>query len=496
MPTSLKAWHLNLQPLTKREIMHMATGTQFEKLEKIKTCIREERDYFRDNYRRYQEFRNFVFRTSLSEADRQLFKLLSKPQIEFNIMEAYISRLRGEFSKQEPSLSMRSSDGVDNLDPALIELIDGYLRHIIFSSNKDNMEYDIYTDVLSGGFSCMKVYTEYVNEMSMDQNICIGRVFDPTLTGFDKAARISHQGDGKFAFEIYPKTRDDVESEYGSKYVKDLKFMRDAGNSIGGFNWSYKNSNEDVMMVADYYEKKIIKGKIVRLTDNSVMTVKDYDKFSESFVYNSIEQPPVPVGKPRDTEFVTIDRYIITEKDIIDKQSTDFKYLPLVFVDGNSVILRKQDGGPAEQFCRPYVYHAKGVQQLKNFAGVTLANELENLVQHKFVVSKEAIPEDYLEAYENVQKANVLIYNQFYKGDPQMRLDPPNAVPRVPIPQEITSTFSMADQVTQAILGSYDASLGINNNQLSGVAITEGATQSNASAIRYIVRYLKAWNQV
>jgi hypothetical protein len=48
----------------------------------------------------------------------------------------------------------------------------------------------------------------------------------------------------------------------------------------------------------------------------------------------------------------------------------------------------------------------------------------------------------------------------------------------------------------QSILGSYDASLGINNNQLSGVAIVEGATQSNAAAMPYVVSFLQSLNQV
>ena len=40
-------------------------------------------------------------------------------------------------------------------------------------------------------------------------------------------------------------------------------------------------------------------------------------------------------------------------------------------------------------------------------------------------------------------------------------------------------------------MGSYDASLGINNNQLSGVAIVEGATQSNSAAMPYVVGFMQ-----
>ena len=65
----------------------------------------------------------------------------------------------------------------------------------------------------------------------------------------------------------------------------------------------------------------------------------------------------------------------------------------------------------------------------------------------------------------------------------------------MPIPNEILAGFMEADKTIQNILGSYDASLGINNNQLSGVAIQEGATQSNATAMPYVMNFMAALNQ-
>jgi hypothetical protein len=66
----------------------------------------------------------------------------------------------------------------------------------------------------------------------------------------------------------------------------------------------------------------------------------------------------------------------------------------------------------------------------------------------------------------------------------------------MPPPTEVISTFTLVDQMAQSILGSYDASLGINDNQLSGTAIVEGATQSNAAAMPYVVGFLQALSQV
>ena len=58
--------------------------------------------YFHDNAKRYRDFYIMVFKTALSQEDRDNLHLIGKPAIEFPILEAYISRLRGEFSKQQP----------------------------------------------------------------------------------------------------------------------------------------------------------------------------------------------------------------------------------------------------------------------------------------------------------------------------------------------------------------------------------------------------------
>jgi hypothetical protein len=88
--------------------------------------------------------------------------------------------------------------------------------------------------------------------------------------------------------------------------------------------------------------------------------------------------------------------------------------------------------------------------------------------------------------------ANVYVFNSTYEGNPDQPIN--NAIreyQKPPAPPEIMQTFGSADSLVEQILGSYDASLGINNNQLSGVAIVEGATQSNSAAMPYVVGFMQ-----
>lgn len=467
-----------------------------ELLCKIKGDIKDYHLYFKDNFERYDHFMRFVFHSSLSADDISLMQELGKPQLEFNILEPHISRKLGEFSRYEPAFSVRQADGVDEVDPQLIEVVESSMRAILFDSNRDNMEYDVFKEVLGGGFSGIRVYTEYASDRSFHQNIKLRKVYDPTLTGFDKLARASHKGDGNYAYELYPKSREDFESEYGKKYTEKMSFTRE----LGGFNWSFvSEKGKEIVLVGDFFKKKTKEGKIVQLIDGRVMTDDEYQENIERWKKQTDVMVQIPgiVGKPRKTKFTTIEHYIICENDILLKEDTDYKYLPIIFVDGNSAMIKRDNSGPTCQMTRPYVYHAEGIQKLKNFSGITLANELESMVQSRFMASKESIPAEYKDGWMEPQKPSILIYNSFKDDNPDVPLQMPQVIPRSGAPPEIMSTFGMSDEMTQSILGNYDAMQGNNlDGRLSGIAIKNGATQSNTASMPYNIGYMKAWQRV
>ena len=462
-----------------------------DNLARIKKKVRNAHDYFRHNYDTYNEFRKFVFQSSLTDDEITLLMSMNRPQLEFNVLEAYISRLLGEFSKQEPDIQVNAFDE-DKADPITIKVVEQHLKHVFMDSNNEHTRYEVYKDLLSGGFSVMKVYTDYEHPMSMEQSIKFTRC-EPTLCGFDKISRFSHKGDGNFCFELFPKDADEFKEEYPDVSTNTLSFRRD----FAGFNWSYLNDNSKIVVVGDYYEKKRKEETIVQVRDVGVMTMRKYRKMVDE--WDDITVPPSIIGNPRKTMLDTICRYRVIENQVLEYEETDYSHLPLVFIDGHSLMIKTPRNGNIRQVTRPYVYHAKGAQRLKNYAGISLANEIENTVQHKFMVAKEALPkeEQFLDAYRDVQKESVLVYNSVHESNPDMPINNPiREVQRVPAPPEIAQAFTGTDSLIQNVLGSYDASLGINNNQLSGIAIVEAASQSNATAMPYIVGCLQGFQRV
>lgn len=471
----------------------MVAEKHASQIERIKKNVEKSMSYFKYNAQRYHEFRKFVFDTQLTDDDVSLLQTLQKPQLEFNILNAYVSRLCGEFSKQEPSISVMANFG-EPVDPQMIMIIEGHLRHTFADAAADSTQYEAYKDVLSGGYSVFKVWTEYVNDKSFDQIIKFGRIFEPTMCGFDPLAKLPHKGDGRYCFEYYPRTKEEFKREFPGVNIDNIEYNRETID----FNWAYNNSKEEILILCDYYEKKSRKKKLVKLANGRSLYIEEYEKqLAEWHESGQIEQPPA-ITQQRIVDAEVIVRYKLIGDQILEHKETDFTYLPYVFVDGDSSLLKYSESGDLKQVTKPYIYHAKGAQRLKNFAGQTLANEIENMVQHKFKVAEQSLPqqEDYLDAYTNVQQASVLVYNAFANNDPDKPVPPPMEIQRIPTPPEVTNAFQLTDSNVQTILGSYDAALGINDNELSGVAIVEGATQSNAAAMPYIVNYMHALNQV
>ncbi len=306
-----------------------------DRLPKIKNRVRNAHDYSRHNYDSFNEFVRFVFESNLTGDEVTLLQTMNRPQLEFNTLEARVSRLLGEFSKQEPDIAVMADDEA-KADWLTMKVVEQHLRHVLLDMGNEHLRYQVYKDLLAGGFSAIKIITDYANSMSMDQVIKFERC-EPTLTVFDKLARLPHKGDGGWCAQLFPKSKEDFEEEFPDVSTATISFRRD----FAGFNWSYINDNSSIILVADYYEKVKREQTIVQVRDDQdpagkVMTIEAYHKLLDE--WDDITVPPAQIGKSRKTMIDRIDRYRVIDNQVLEYERTDFTMLPIVFVDGSSVI--------------------------------------------------------------------------------------------------------------------------------------------------------------
>jgi len=476
----------------------MATYKDNEMLGKLKKSVEESYEYFRRNYDRFNDFIRFVFVSTLTSDDISKLKTVGKPPLTFNILEAFVSKERGEFMQQEPSFEVKPAEG---LNPLLmtqqfldtIDILEAHLREIMTDPSNDQMQYNVFTDLLVGGMSVIEVKTDYSSPHSFEQCIYAERVYNPCMCGFDPMAQTSHKGDGRYCFKVYPMTTEAFEEEFGAEALADMKFSQ----TVEGFTWSYQTQKRDMVLVVDYYVKKPKTTQLYKLSDGQDMLKDDYEDFLEEWVNSGrMEVPPVVVQK-RPTQIETICRYRFCETRVLDYIETDYEMLPLVFIDGNSVMVQDSPRGSYEQYTRPMVYNAKGAQKLKDFGGQTMAAEIENMVMHKFIAPIEGMPDDsnYQDAYTNPQIASNILYKSFRDDDPSIGIQPPREVQRTQTPQVVLDAFHGTDSLIQMILGSYDLQPAVQGD-VSGKAIQQGQLQSSLASRPYLMGYIKGMNRV
>lgn len=472
-----------------------------DKLEDMKRNVTVAHDYFEHNYKSYDDFMRFIFITTLTSAQVAKLNGLQKWAGRFNVLEAYLSRMLGEWMLNEPGVEVKAAYGLNpaQMSPQFLDTmtyVEAHLRDILFSNYNDKFSYQIFRDQIAGGFGVAEVFIDYCNDMSFEKNIYLERIV-PTLAFFDPKAQESHKGDGDFCGRVMSYTEKEFGRYFGKDTAKDMSFTK----NIGGFAWSYYNQKEKTILVADYYEKKKYKETIVQLPSGMVMSEDDFMKDVER--YN--QRDPLTISKyilppsavnTRNVDAEKICRYRICENEVLEYKETEFRQFPLVFFDGNSVLGRVDNSDTFRQVTRSYFYNAMDAQRLKDLAGQSQAAEIENLIQTKMIAPLEGIPEEYINRYTEFQKLGITPYKSFVDGDPNMRLAPPQIVQREQTPQIIAQTFMASDSVIQSTLGSYDAEMGIQGGDISGKAIQQGSLQSNKAADPYKNGYIRGLNRV
>jgi hypothetical protein len=477
---------------------NVTTKKDEKKLLKYKKQVERFQEFFRSNYIRWHKMKIFILESALTNEDREVLRDRQMPELEFNNVEPYFSRLVGEWYNQDPGIVASSRNG-EMVDPNLLKFIEGYFRHILDKAKDKSTFIESIKDTMIGGFTTLELHIEYEGK-SFTKCPVIKKNQLPTLVYYDPMALDVDKSDGEYCGKIYPKTKQEFEEEFKEKVPDDMKFF----GEMDGFSWSYNSQkDEDILLVAEHYTKKKINKTLVEIripgsNEPKAMFMDEYEEFLEKIKQTGALVAPPQIARSRSFEQVQIWRTFFIDGKILKEERTDFDRFPLVFVDGNSSMMQHEVDMPMFQYCRGYFHNVVGALKLRNMTGQSLANEIENISQAKMKIAKESIPteREYQNSYRNPQKANMYVYNAYMDNSPETPVPAPQEIMRQPIPPEITQTFMITDQLTQLGLGAYDSTQGIMNNDVSGQAITKGSMQSNAAAKPYLINMFAGINSI
>lgn len=429
--------------------------------------------YFGENSVRGKDDMNFLLRDQWSAVERSEFSRLFKPAMTFNKLYDVTKKVVGEQRKNKPDLIVRSLTG--KATQKQIDLRADLVRTISYQSQNDLVYQTAFKQSLMMGYGAFEICLDYENPKSFNQIIKYELIPDVTRTSFDPTAMKPHKGDGNFCARQYVYTKE----EFYATYPNVLNPVSYADpRSLLDFQWETR----DTIVVCKYTRKEWYPVKLYLLSDGQSVTEFEWDEMQtdikmqteladSSEVVGDIIRKNIPtiVGERMSKDY-KIRQYVLTQNQIIDFTDWPSKYLPIIFVDGDSNFINGQ------QYTRSFIHEAKDAQKFVNYVGSEIAAEIKNRRREQWLGTSDNILGNEQMWRTPELQAGILIA----KPDPKT-----GAMPSKMPPWELSSTllqqFQRGSQDMREILG-FSENEALQGHDMSGKARRERKLEGSMSA--------------
>lgn len=332
-------------------------------------------NYFNENMTRGKDDMNFALRDQWSAIERSEFNRLFKVCFTFNKMLDPINKIVGEQRKNKPDLMVRSLTGRASQED--INLRADLVRTIAYQSQNDLIYQNAFRSALLMGWGSFQVDIDYESPMSFNKVIRYLLVPDATRCSWDPAAIKPHKGDGDYCSRQYIYSREQFDATYPYIYnpvsYADPRMLLD-------FQWETR----DTIVVCDYFVKEWFPVKLFKLSDGRNVSEQEWEeiqkkeiKVKKELAASSklpeviLETIPTIKGE-RQTQDYRIMRYRLIKDRIIEFSEWPSKFLPIIFVDGNSHFVE------GRQYTKSFIHEGRDSQKFINYVGSEIATEIKN----------------------------------------------------------------------------------------------------------------------
>lgn len=384
-----------------------------------------------------------------------------RPCLTINRLPQFVRQIVNDIRQNRPSVKVIPVD--DKADIETADVLKGIIRHIEYNSNAD-IAYDRAVNyAVRGGFGFYRVCTDYLSPTSFDQEILIKSVENP----FNCYLGPHCEPDGSdadygFIFEDIPK--DQFKKMYPKHEEIGLDNWRSEGDSA--MNWVTENT----VRVAEYFYKETKTVKLYQLEDGSVML--------ESQLKDG-EMPPFPIVNERETQVPVIHHCKMTGMEELEKTSWPGIYIPIIPVYGDEINV---DG---KRIHEGIARHAKDPQRMLNY-WASAETETITLSPKAPWIGVEGQFEGHEAKWAQANRKNFAYLEYKPKSIGGQPVGPPQRNSFEPPVMAITQARMQTGQDLKDTTGIYDAGLGNQSNETSGIAIQRRNTQSQTSNFHFV----------
>ena len=391
----------------------------------------------------------------------------NRPCLTFDKLSASVDRVVGGQLANMPSIKIRAAEEGDE-DTA--EVYQGLIQQI--DQRGIQAFKTAFKFAVKSGWGCLLVDHDYVDDVSLDQDILIREIKNPFSVLLDPIIQAQNIAEMRYGFMFEDMER----KEFERLYPKAEATSGDSDFTNTGNNETWLS--EDFVRVADYFRIVNEEHTLVQLSDGRVVDLKEIEP-----VRDELNQMGITLGKQRKVQGHKLERFKITGVEILEEVECVGKFIPIVPVFGKTSNIN------GRFVTRGLVRKAKDAQRLYNYSR-SVSVEVTGLTPKQPYFVTPAMVKGHESKWKNMAVSNdpVMFFN-FDNGQKPFREAPAQGSPG------LMQDAQLAAEDIKSATGVFDANTGAQGNETSGVAIRGRQFQGEMANFEYQDQLVDAMEQ-
>jgi hypothetical protein len=402
-------------------------------IKKIKDNFSRDKAYWGNIYDAAKA--DMLFLSGDKGAQWESLKDIPDPAITLDVLSAVVNQVANDIRMNTPTVKVIAGDNDTSEETA--DILSGLIKNIEYESAADAV-YD--SSVLSAvrcGIGFFRVETEYEDDESFNQKLCIKRVVNPLNVYIDCRTVEADGSDMQHATIIQELLASDFKEQFPDNDVS--SFTDDNQNK------QYKD-DESVFIAEHYY------------IESKTKTIKSPDGKKERNVTKKI-----------------VNRVLVSGNAILERTTFPGIYVPVIPVFGEEYWVN------GKRYLNSAIRRSKDAQKMYNYW-----RSVETSLLSDQQTAPTMVVGGQIAGYEAGWKdKRSLVVEYRDKDDAGNALPMPTRLPPPQIPSGIVNAaLSMANDI-KATSGIYEASLGQRSNETSGVAIARRQQEGDVATFHF-----------
>ena len=384
-------------------------------------------------------------------------KRSGRPTLTINKFPAHIRQVVNDARQNKPAIRIRPVD--DNADVKTAEVMNGLIRNIEVSSNADIAYDTAIGQAVAGGFpGYIRVNVDFAYDDTFDKDIIIDRVYNQFSVYGDPYATSADGSDWNCCFVTDRITNDEFKDRF-----KDAEMVDFEVDEASDYDWI----NDDGVWIAEYWKREEVPKTICLLSDGDVVDEDVYEEKLDMYEIHGIQKVDSRVTKSH-----KVTQYIISGKEVLETNEWAGRYIPIVPVYGEEVVIENK------RVFKSLIRDSKDPQKMLNFWRSTSTEVVSLQSKAPYIAEEGSLVNEQKWATANVKNYATLEYK---KG-----AQPPQRQPFAGVPAGALQEAMNSSDDIKATMGMFGASIGEQDNAVSGRAIMARQRESDTGTFHFI----------